>query len=238
MIRGIQEDVPIPVMAKARIGHFAEAQVLEALEVDYVDESEVLTPADEAHHIDKWGFKRPVRVRRDEPGRSAAAHRRGRGDDPQQGRGGHRRHRRGRPPHARDRAARCGAWARWTSAELPSAAKELRAPLDLVRQVARDGQSARRPLLRGRHRHARGRLADDAAGAEGVFVGLGHLQVAGPADRARARSSRPTTHFEDPERVARASEGAGRGDDLAGGAQARRRASSWPSAAGRLPWSR
>src|SRR5258706_9657222 len=59
MIRGIQEAVSIPVMAKARIGHFAEAQVLEALEVDYVDESEVLTPADEANHIDKWGFKVP-----------------------------------------------------------------------------------------------------------------------------------------------------------------------------------
>ena len=59
MIRGIQEAVTIPVMAKARIGHFAEARVLEALEVDYIDESEVLTPADEAHHIDKWGFKVP-----------------------------------------------------------------------------------------------------------------------------------------------------------------------------------
>src|SRR5205809_5242817 len=59
MIRGIQEAVTIPVMAKARIGHFAEAQVLEALEVDYIDESEVLTPADESHHIDKWAFKVP-----------------------------------------------------------------------------------------------------------------------------------------------------------------------------------
>src|SRR6059036_2537282 len=59
MIKGIQEVVTIPVMAKARIGHFAEAQVLEALEVDYIDESEVLTPADEAHHIDKWAFKVP-----------------------------------------------------------------------------------------------------------------------------------------------------------------------------------
>src|ERR1700751_1454184 len=59
MIKGIQEAVSIPVMAKARIGHFAEAQVLEALEVDYIDESEVLTPADEAHHIDKWQFKVP-----------------------------------------------------------------------------------------------------------------------------------------------------------------------------------
>src|ERR1700761_55114 len=59
MIKGIQEVVSIPVMAKARIGHFAEAQVLEALEVDYIDESEVLTPADEANHIDKWNFKVP-----------------------------------------------------------------------------------------------------------------------------------------------------------------------------------
>src|SRR5579872_6588779 len=59
MIRGIQEAVTIPVMAKARIGHFVEAQVLEALEVDYIDESEVLTPADESNHIDKWAFKVP-----------------------------------------------------------------------------------------------------------------------------------------------------------------------------------
>src|SRR5262249_57990016 len=59
MIKGIQEAVTIPVMAKARIGHFAEAQVLQALEVDYIDESEVLTPADEANHIDKWAFKVP-----------------------------------------------------------------------------------------------------------------------------------------------------------------------------------
>jgi pyridoxal 5'-phosphate synthase pdxS subunit len=68
MIKGIQETVSIPVMAKARIGHFAEAQILESLEVDFIDESEVLTPADEAHHIDKWPFKvpsaeRPISVR-------------------------------------------------------------------------------------------------------------------------------------------------------------------------------
>ncbi len=64
MIEGIKAAVTIPVMAKARIGHFVEAQILEALGVDYVDESEVLTPADEAHHIDKWAFTVPVRVRR------------------------------------------------------------------------------------------------------------------------------------------------------------------------------
>ena len=67
MIEGIKAVVTIPVMAKCRIGHFAEAQVLEALGVDYVDESEVLTPADEAYHVDKWAFTDAVRVRRDQP---------------------------------------------------------------------------------------------------------------------------------------------------------------------------
>ena len=74
MIEGIKAAVTIPVMAKARIGHFVEAQILEALGVDYIDESEVLTPADETHHIDKWALHRPVRVRRHQPRRGAAAH--------------------------------------------------------------------------------------------------------------------------------------------------------------------
>src|ERR1041384_2779834 len=82
LIKGIQEAVTIPVMAKARIGHFAEAQVLEALEVDYIDESEVLTPAAEAHPHRQGGLQGAVRVRRDPPGRGAAPHRRGRRDDP------------------------------------------------------------------------------------------------------------------------------------------------------------
>ena len=100
-IEEIQEAVTIPVMAKARIGHFVEAQVLEALEVDYIDESEVLTPADEAHHIDKWALQGAVRVRRHQPGRGAAPHRRGRGDDPLEGRGRHRQRGRGGAPHPR-----------------------------------------------------------------------------------------------------------------------------------------
>ena len=90
MIDGIIEQVSIPVMAKARIGHFAEAQVLQSLGVDYIDESEVLTPADYANHIDKWAVHRAVRVRRDQPRRGAAPDHRGRGDDPLQGRGRHR----------------------------------------------------------------------------------------------------------------------------------------------------
>ena len=90
MIEGIIEAVSIPVMAKARIGHFVEAQVLQSLGVDYIDESEVLTPADYANHIDKLGVHGAVRVRRDQPGRGAAPDHRGRGDDPLQGRGRHR----------------------------------------------------------------------------------------------------------------------------------------------------
>ncbi len=73
MIAGIQQAVSIPVMAKARIGHFIEARVLQALEVDYIDESEVLTPADESNHIDKQPVQGAVRVRRHEPRRGAAA---------------------------------------------------------------------------------------------------------------------------------------------------------------------
>ena len=102
MIKGIQEAVTIPVMAKARIGHFAEAQVLQSLEVDYIDESEVLTPADETQPHRQVRLRGSLRLRRHQPRRGAAADRRGRGDDPLQGRGRHRQHRRGGPPHARD----------------------------------------------------------------------------------------------------------------------------------------
>ena len=100
LIEGIKAAVTIPVMAKARIGHFAEAQVLAALGVDYIDESEVLTPADEAHHIDKWALCRPLRVRCHQPRRGAAPHLRRGGHDPLEGRGRHREHRRGGPPPA------------------------------------------------------------------------------------------------------------------------------------------
>ena len=102
LIEGIKAAVTIPVMAKARIGHFAEAQVLAALGVDYIDESEVLTPADEAHHIDKWAFDGALRVRGHQPGGGAAADLRGCGDDPLQGRGRHRQHRGGGPAPALD----------------------------------------------------------------------------------------------------------------------------------------
>ena len=102
MIKGIQEAVSIPVMAKCRIGHFVEAQVLQAIDIDYIDESEVLSPADDTYHIDKTRVQRAVRLRRSRPGRGPAPHRRRRHDDPHQGRARHRRRGAGRAPHAHD----------------------------------------------------------------------------------------------------------------------------------------
>ena len=87
LIEGIIEAVTVPVMAKARIGHFAEAQVLQSLGVDFIDESEVLTPADEAYHIDKWPFTVPFVCGAHQSGRGPAARLRGCGHDPLQGRG-------------------------------------------------------------------------------------------------------------------------------------------------------
>src|SRR5438874_707407 len=134
MIEGIQAAVSIPVMAKARIGHFVEAQVLEALEVDYIDESEVLTPADEANHIDKWAFKVPFvcgatnlgeALRR--IGEGAAMIRSkgeaGTGDIVEAVR------------HMRLITSEIRRVASLDATELPAATKELRAPLDLVRMV-------------------------------------------------------------------------------------------------------
>ena len=102
MIDGIIAAVSIPVMAKARIGHFVEAQILQALGVDYVDESEVLTPADYSNHIDKWAFTVPFVCGATNLGRGAAPDHRGRGDDSLEGRGRHRRRVQRDHPHAQD----------------------------------------------------------------------------------------------------------------------------------------
>src|SRR5256714_5303200 len=139
MVRGIQEAVTIPVMAKARIGHFAEAQVLEALEVDYVDESEVLTPADEAHHIDKWAFKVPFvcgatslgeALRRIAEGAAMIRSKgeAGTGDVVEAVR------------HLRAITGEITRLGTLSEQELFSGAKELQAPHDLVAAVARDGK--------------------------------------------------------------------------------------------------
>ena len=207
MISGIQEAVSIPVMAKARIGHFVEAQVLEALEVDYIDESEVLTPADEAHHIDKWAFKIPFvcgatnlgeALRR--IGEGAAMIRSkgeaGTGDVVEAVR------------HMRAITGEIRRLGTLDEPELFVAAKELQAPYDIVRAVAREGKLPV-PLF------SAGGIATpaDAAlmmqlGAESVFVGSGIFKSEDPEVRARAIVE-ATTHFRDPARVAAASEGLG-----------------------------
>jgi pyridoxal 5'-phosphate synthase pdxS subunit len=202
-IEEIQQAVTIPVMAKARIGHFVEAQVLEALEVDYVDESEVLTPADEAHHIDKWAFKVPFVCGATDLGEALRRVAEGAAMIRSKGEAGTGnvveavRHMRSIVGDIRRLAA-------MDEAELPAAAKELRAPLELVRDVAEHG---RLPVVM----FSAGGVATpaDAAlmmrlGAEGVFVGSGIFKSEDP-QRTAAAVVEATTHFEDPERIAAAS---------------------------------
>jgi pyridoxal 5'-phosphate synthase pdxS subunit len=207
MIAGIQEAVSIPVMAKARIGHFLEAQVLEALEVDYVDESEVLTPADEANHIDKWAFKVPFvcgatnlgeALRR--IGEGAAMIRSkgeaGTGDIVEAVR------------HMRQINGEIRRLGTLEDAELATAAKQLAAPLDVVRQVARDGKLPVVLFCAGGIATPADAALMMALGAEGVFVGSGIFKSDDPPSRARAIVE-ATTHWQDAERVAAASRGLG-----------------------------
>jgi pyridoxal 5'-phosphate synthase pdxS subunit len=206
-IREIQETVTIPVMAKARIGHFVEAQVLEALEVDYVDESEVLTPADEANHIDKWNFKIPFVCGATDLGEALRRISEGAAMIRTKGEAGTGnvveavRHMRSIQSGIRRLAS-------MDEGELPTATKELRAPLELVRAVASKG---RLPVVN----FSAGGLATpaDAAlmmqlGAEGVFVGSGIFKSEDPPARARA-IVHATTNFSDPAAVAEASESLG-----------------------------
>jgi pyridoxal 5'-phosphate synthase pdxS subunit len=202
-IEEIQAAVTIPVMAKARIGHFAEAQVLQALEVDYVDESEVLTPADEANHIDKWRFEVPFVCGATNLGEALRRIAEGAAMIRTKGEAGTGnvveavRHMRTIQGDIRRLAS-------MDDAELPSAAKDLRAPLELVRAVAEKGGL---PVVN----FSAGGIATpaDAAlmmqlGAEGVFVGSGIFKSEDPERTANAVVE-ATTHFEDPDRVARAS---------------------------------
>jgi pyridoxal 5'-phosphate synthase pdxS subunit len=202
-IAEIQEAVTIPVMAKARIGHFVEAQILEALELDYIDESEVLTPADEMHHIDKWSFTVPFvcgcrnlgeALRRIAEG---AAMIRSKGEA---GTGNVVEAVR----HIRMITGEIRRLGSLSEMELPTAAKELQASLELVKEVAEAG---RLPVVL----FCAGGIATpaDAAlmmqlGAEGNFVGSGIFKSSNPEQRARAIVE-ATTHYNDPERIAAAS---------------------------------
>ncbi len=207
VIEGIQRAVSIPVMAKVRIGHFSEARVLEALGVDFIDESEVLTPADEEHHVDKQPFRSPFvcgarnlgeALRR--IGEGAAMIRTkgeaGSGNIVEAVR------------HLRQVTGDIRALSSLRGEELPTRAKELGAPVELVRQVAEAGKL---PVPN----FAAGGIATpaDAAlcmslGAEAVFVGSGIFKSNDPAARAKA-VVHATTHWDEPEEVLNASRGLG-----------------------------
>jgi len=206
-IRQIIDSVSIPVMGKVRIGHFVEAQVLQSLGVDYIDESEVLTPADEENHIDKWGFTTPFvcgarnlgeALRR--IGEGAAMIRTkgeaGTGNVVEAVR------------HMRTMNREIRALSTMDSAELMAAAKSMGAPFDLVQEVAASG---RLPVVN----FAAGGLATpaDAAlmmqlGCDGVFVGSGIFKSEDPAPRARAIVEAVTFH-DTPETIAKVSRGLG-----------------------------
>jgi pyridoxal 5'-phosphate synthase pdxS subunit len=216
LIEGIQAAVTIPVMAKARIGHFAEAQVLQALGVDYIDESEVLTPADEAHHIDKWAFTVPFvcgatnlgeALRRISEGACMIRSKgeAGTGNIVEAVR------------HLRSITSDLRAITQADGAELFGWAKQLQAPVELVQEVH---DTARLPVPL----FCAGGVATpaDAAlvmqlGAEAVFVGSGIFKSADPPRFARAIVE-ATTHHQDPEILVKVSRGLGdamRGQEIA-----------------------
>lgn len=207
MIRGIQEAVSIPVMAKCRIGHFAEAQILEAVEIDYIDESEVLSPADDVYHIDKKNFKVPFvcgakdlgeALRRINEGASMIRTKGepGTGDVVQAVR------------HMRKMNQQIAGLVSMREDELFEAAKELRVPYELVLSVHKNG---RLPVVN----FAAGGVATpaDAAlmmqlGAEGVFVGSGIFKSGNPAKRAAA-VVKAVTNYKDAKLLAELSEDLG-----------------------------
>ncbi len=207
MIDSIIEAVSIPVMAKARIGHFAEAQVLQSLGVDYIDESEVLTPADYANHIDKWQFTVPFVCGATNLGEAlrrlteGAAMIRSKGEA---GTGDVSN----AVTHMRKILGQIRALGSMSKDELYVAAKELQAPYDLVAEIATRGSL---PVVL----FTAGGIATpaDAAmlmqlGADGVFVGSGIFKSGDPEKRAHA-IVRATRHFDEPEVVAEVSRGLG-----------------------------
>jgi pyridoxal 5'-phosphate synthase pdxS subunit len=203
----IIDTVSIPVMAKCRIGHFVEAQVLQALGVDYIDESEVLTPADEVNHVNKWDFTVPFVCGATNLGEALRRLGEGAAMIRSKGEAGTGnvveavRHMRAITSEIRRLATMSGE-------ELMSAAKEHRAPFELVREIA---ESGRFPVVL----FTAGGIASpaDAAmmmqlGADGVFVGSGIFKSGDPATRARAIVE-ATTYYNDPDIIAKVSRGLG-----------------------------
>ena len=216
VVKEIMATVSIPVMAKARIGHFAEAQVLQVLGVDYIDESEVLTPADEAHHIDKWGFKAPFVCGARNLGEALRRIGEGAAMIRTKGEAGSGniveavRHMRAITGEIRELTI-------LREEELMAKAKDLGAPFELVKWVAKNGKL---PVPN----FSAGGIATPAdaslvmqLGAEAVFVGSGIFKSSDPAVRAKA-IVRATTHYNEPQVVAECSEELGeamRGLDVA-----------------------
>jgi pyridoxal 5'-phosphate synthase pdxS subunit len=207
MIEGIKAAVTIPVMAKARIGHFVEAQILEALGVDYVDESEVLTPADEAHHIDKWSFTVPFvcgatnlgeALRRISEG---AAMIRSKGEA---GTGNIVEAVR----HLRSIIGDLRKITQADSAEVYGWAKQLQAPVELVREVAETGWLPVPMFCAGGIATPADAALVMQLGAEAVFVGSGIFKSDNPPVRAKAIVE-ATTHFRDAHILAKVSRGLG-----------------------------
>jgi pyridoxal 5'-phosphate synthase pdxS subunit len=207
MIEGIKAIVTIPVMAKARIGHFVEAQILEALGVDYVDESEVLTPADEAHHIDKWTFTVPFvcgatnlgeALRRISEG---AAMIRSKGEA---GTGNIVEAVR----HLRSILGDIRKITQADSAELYEWAKRLQAPIGLVQEIAETGVLPVPMFCAGGIATPADAALVMQLGAEAVFVGSGIFKSDNPPARAKAIVE-ATTHFQDPAILAKVSRGLG-----------------------------
>jgi pyridoxal 5'-phosphate synthase pdxS subunit len=208
IIESIQRTVSIPVMAKVRIGHYLEARVLDALGVDFIDESEVLTPADEEHHVDKIAFRSPFVCGARDLGEALRRISEGAALIRTKGEAGS-----GNiveaVRHLRTVFGQIRSLAALSSEEVPARAKELRAPLDLVRRVAEAG---RLPVPN----FAAGGIATpaDAAlcrslGAEAVFVGSGIFKSGDPAVLARA-IVRATTHWDEPDELVAACRGLGK----------------------------
>jgi pyridoxal 5'-phosphate synthase pdxS subunit len=207
MIEAIKDAVTIPVMAKCRIGHFAEAQVLQALGVDYIDESEVLTPADEAHHVDKWAFTAPFVCGATNLGEALRRISEGAALIRSKGEAGT-----GNIVEAvRHLRSILGDIARLTVADPAgryAMARDLRAPIDLVEEVADKGELPV-PLF------CAGGIATPAdaslvlqLGAQAVFVGSGIFKSSDPGPRAKAIVE-ATTHYRDAEIIAKVSRGLG-----------------------------
>ena len=207
VIEGIQRSVSIPVMAKVRIGHFSEARVLEALGVDFIDESEVLTPADEEHHIDKQGYRSPFVCGARDLGEALRRISEGAAMIRTKGEAGS-----GNIVEAvRHLRSVCGEIRTLTALrpeEIATRAKELRAPVDLVRQVAESGRLLVPNFAAGGIATPADAVLCMSLGAEAVFVGSGIFKSEDPAVRARS-IVQATTHWDEPEEVLASSRGLG-----------------------------